>query len=107
MRIALISVLKQTRCSLKAKENKVQDPMVDMIRKAGTDAQASRDKQASGSTPPPIEQNQKAMKLVDQLKQMGYTADDVEKAMGGGDDEQQQDSGAQATQAAPLNIPGA
>lgn len=86
----------------------MQDPMVDMIRKAGTDAAASRDKQqAAGSTPPPIEQNQQAMKLVDQLKQMGYTADDVEKAMGGGDDEQQQDSGAQATQAAPLNIPGA
>ena len=86
----------------------MQDPMVDMIRKAGSDAAASRDKQAApGSTPQPIEQNPQAMQLVDQLKQMGYTSDDVAQAMGDGDqDDQQQDSGAQATQAAPLNIPG-
>lgn len=88
----------------------MRDPMVDMIRKAGTDAAASRDKQAPAmqgdSTPPPIDQNPQAMQLVDQLKQMGYTADDVAQAMGG-DDQQSMDSGAQATQAAPLNIPGA
>jgi Holliday junction resolvasome RuvABC DNA-binding subunit len=85
----------------------MQDPMVDMIRKAGADAQAGRDKQASGGKPEPIEQNQQAMQLIDQLKQMGYTADDVARAMGGAEQEDEsQDAGAQATQAAPLNIPG-
>ncbi|HZP06785.1 MAG TPA: hypothetical protein VFB43_17935 [Terracidiphilus sp.] len=85
----------------------MQDPMVDMIRKAGTDAQAARDKQASAGSKPPIEQNPQAMRCIDELKQMGYTAEDVERAMGGGEeDDEQQDSGAQATQAAPLNIPG-
>jgi hypothetical protein len=84
------------------------DPMVDMIRKAGSDARAARDKQAAaGSTPEPIEQNPKAMQLVDELKSMGYTADDVAQAMGeGGQEDEQQDSGAQVTMAAPMQIPG-
>ncbi len=58
------------------------------------------------STPQPITDNPDAMQLVDQLKQMGYSADDVAQAMG--DDDQSQsggDNGAMATKAAPLQIP--
>jgi hypothetical protein len=54
--------------------------------------------------PKSIEDDPKAMQCVDELKQMGYTADDVAQAMG--EDEQQPDTGAAATQAAPLAIPG-
>ena len=46
------------------------------------------------------------MQCVDQLKQMGYTADDVAQAMG--DEDQSQpggDGGAMATKAAPMQIP--
>jgi hypothetical protein len=58
--------------------------------------------------PKSIQDDPQAMQLVDQLKQMGYTADDVEQAMGGGDDTGAGalQSGQEATQAAPLNIPG-
>lgn len=49
---------------------------------------------------PPIEDNPDAMQMVDQLKQMGYTADDVAQAMN--------DDGGQAPAGgAPLAIPGA
>lgn len=58
-----------------------------------------------GSAPQPIDQNPQAMQCIDQLKQMGYTADDVEQAMGGGDDQVQGDGGAMATKAAPMQIP--
>lgn len=53
--------------------------------------------------PPPITDDPQAMQLVDQLKQMGYTGDDVAQAMDqdGGQDQSQQAS------AAPLQIPGA
>jgi hypothetical protein len=54
----------------------------------------------------PITDNPQAMQLVDQLQQMGYTADDVAQAFdaesqsqGGGD------GGAMATKAAPMQIP--
>jgi hypothetical protein len=53
---------------------------------------------------PSIQDDPEAMKLVDQLKQMGFSADDVAQAMddGGG----QQQTGAEATKAAPMQIPG-
>jgi hypothetical protein len=62
---------------------------------------------SDGSTAPqPITDNPQAMQLVDQLQQMGYTADDVAQAFdaesqsqGGGD------GGAMATKAAPMQIP--
>ena len=53
-----------------------------------------------------ITQDAQAMHLVDQLKQMGYTADDVAQAFDAGD-QSQAPSGASATAAAPLQIPGA
>lgn len=58
------------------------------------------------STPQPITDNPEAMKCVDTLKQLGYTADDVAQAMG--DEDQSQaggDGGAMATKAAPMQIP--
>lgn len=61
---------------------------------------------AGSSTPQPITDNPEAMKCVDDLKQMGYTADDVAQAMG--DEDQAQggsDGGAMATKAAPMQIP--
>lgn len=62
------------------------------------------------SSPKSIESDPHAMQLVDQLKQMGYTGEDVEKAMGddqsSSDSQPQDDSGRAATQAAPLQIPG-
>jgi hypothetical protein len=60
----------------------------------------------ASSAPQPITDNPQAMQCVDQLKQMGYTADDVAQAMG--DDDQSQpsgDGGAMATKAAPMQIP--
>ena len=58
----------------------------------------------TSSAPQPIDQNPEAMECVDKLKQMGYTADDVEQAMGGGDD-QGGDTGQMAAKAAPMQIP--
>jgi len=58
------------------------------------------------STPQPITDNPQAMQCVDQLKQMGYTADDVAQAMGDEDQSQPSgDGGAMATKAAPMQIP--
>ncbi len=37
--------------------------------------------------PPPIQSDPEAMQCVQILQQKGYTADDVEQAMGGGDDQ--------------------
>lgn len=51
----------------------------------------------------------KAMQLVDQLKQMGYSGEDVERAMGDQEQQEQQPqspTGMAATKAAPLQIPG-
>jgi len=56
-------------------------------------------------TPQPIDQNPQAMQCVDQLKQMGYTADDVAQAMGGNDQQPGGDGGTMATKAAPMQIP--
>lgn len=53
---------------------------------------------------PSIQDDPEAMKLVDQLKQMGFTGEDVANAMDDGGDQMQ--SGAEATKAAPLQIPG-
>ena len=59
------------------------------------------------NAPKSIMDDPKAMKCVDDLKQMGYTAEDVEQAMGGSDtDDQSQMGGQAATAAAPLQIPG-
>ena len=55
--------------------------------------------------PQSIEQDREAMKLVDQLKQMGYSGDDVAQAMDQ-DGGPSQDQGQAATQAAPMQIPG-
>lgn len=52
--------------------------------------------------PKSIMDDPKAMQCVDELKQMGYTADDVAQAMG----DAQMDGGQAATAAAPLQIPG-
>jgi len=53
----------------------------------------------------PIESNPDAMSAIDQLKQMGYTADDVAQAM---QDDQSSASGCNAPggSKAPLQIPG-
>lgn len=58
---------------------------------------------ASQQQPPQITDDPQAMQLVDQLKQMGYTGDDVAQAM---DQDGGQDQSGQAS-AAPLQIPGA
>ena len=60
-----------------------------------------------GDAPKSIQDDPKAMGLVNQLAQMGYSGDDVAQAMdqaGGGG--MGMDSGKEATQAAPLQIPG-
>ncbi len=67
-------------------------------------------KPASDPTAPPdqpksIQDDPHAMQLVDQLQQMGYTAEDVEEAMNDVGDKGMQ-GGQEATAAAPLNIPG-
>jgi hypothetical protein len=71
------------------------------------DSTASSDPSSHpGSSPQPIDQNPEAMQCIDKLQQMGYTADDVEQAMGGGDDQQPGgDGGKMATAAAPMQIP--
>ena len=56
--------------------------------------------------PQSIMEDSKAMKLVDELKQMGYTADDVEQAMGGDEMQEAAPMSQEATQAASLAIPG-
>jgi hypothetical protein len=66
---------------------------------ASKSAPSSQDDQ-----PKSIQDDPKAMQCVDDLKSMGYTADDVAQAMG--DDQQMQPTGKEATQAAPLQIPG-
>lgn len=58
-----------------------------------------------GQSPQPIMDNPQAMKCVQDLQSMGYTADDVEQAMGGGDQDAMQ-SGSAATAAAPMQLPG-
>lgn len=58
--------------------------------------------QSDGSQPQSITDNPEAMQCVDKLKQMGYTTDDVAQAM----DADNGSSGQEATQAAPLQIPG-
>ena len=50
------------------------------------------------SGPEPITDNPQAMKCIDDLKQMGYSAEDVEQAM--------QSEGQEATEAAPMQLPG-
>lgn len=68
--------------------------------------QSQPDAAPSNGNPQPIENNPEAMQCIDRLQQMGYTADDVEQAMGGGDDQQPGgDGGAMATKAAPMQIP--
>jgi Holliday junction resolvasome RuvABC DNA-binding subunit len=70
--------------------------------KAMPDIQSANDPGADNQ--PKITDNPAAMKLVDQLQQMGYTADDVSEAMGGMD--QEASGGQEAAQAAPMQIPG-
>lgn len=70
------------------------------------DDQSQPADQSSQSSPQPITDNPQAMKCVDDLKQMGYTADDVAQAMGDEDKSQPGgDGGAMATKAAPMQIP--
>lgn len=63
------------------------------------------DDQGGQSQSGPIESNPDAMSAIDQLKQMGYTADDVAQAM---QDDQSQPAAAPAPggSKAPLQIPG-
>ena len=58
--------------------------------------------------PKSIQDDPQAMQLVDQLKQMGFTGDDVAQAMDGMGDQQASTApgGQAATAAAPLQIPG-
>jgi len=60
--------------------------------------------QPANQQPKSIQDDPKAMGLVNQLKALGYTGDDVAQAMEG---EQPMDQSAEATKAAPLQIPGA
>jgi len=56
-----------------------------------------------------IESDPKAMALVDQLKQMGYTGEDVERAMGGAEEEQAPPPAAAAPSGGgnqPISLPG-
>ncbi len=70
------------------------------------DDSSAQMKPSGDQSPQPISQNPQAMKCIDDLKAMGYTADDVEQAMGGGDDQDQGgDNGAMATKAAAVQIP--
>ena len=69
---------------------------------ASSDAGDSSAPDQSGARQP-ITDNPEAMQCVDKLQQMGYTADDVEQAMGGGDDQGQ--APAAPAKAAPMSIP--
>jgi len=60
----------------------------------------------AGDAPKSIQDDPKAMGLVNQLAQMGYSGDDVAQAMDQAGGEASMDSGKEATQAAPLQIPG-
>lgn len=64
------------------------------------------DQADGGGGQKPLAENPQAMQLVDQLKQMGYSGDEVAQAMDGGEKEQSQSGGQEATQAAPMQIPG-
>ena len=66
---------------------------------------AAPDAAAPPDQPKSIQDDPQAMQLVDQLKTMGYSGDDVAQAMGD-NDTMPQPSGQEATQAAPLQIPG-
>lgn len=69
-------------------------------------AQQTAPSSQQDASPQPISDNPQAMKCVDDLKQMGYTADDVAQAMG--DDDKGSmggDGGKMATAAAPMQIP--
>lgn len=75
-----------------------------------SDTPSSTDGSANSSSPStdpqPITDNPQAMQLVDQLQQMGYTADDVSQAMDAEDQSQGGgDGGAMSTKAAPMHIP--
>ncbi|MFP5230783.1 MAG: hypothetical protein ACLGXA_24465 [Acidobacteriota bacterium] len=92
------------------------------LRRASRRAEAAKAKPAGGDPavdqdftdqspadqqPQSIQDDPKAMQLVDELKQMGYTADDVAAAMG--DDDQDQSTGdgnAPATGSAAIQLPG-
>jgi hypothetical protein len=74
---------------------------------AANPSQSAPSQSDQSNTPKSIQDDPKAMQLVDQLKQMGFTGDDVAQAMDGDDQQQSDDQGGQqATQAAPLQIPG-
>ena len=74
----------------------------------GMDDQGS-DEQATDQ-PQSIQDDPKAMSLIHQLEQMGYTADDVASVMSADEDQDQDqgndDMGDAATAAAPLQLPG-
>ena len=91
---SLMSKVRSVNASMDAKS---QGDIKKNLPDATTDDQAQ---------PQDITQDAKAMDLVDQLKQMGYTGEDVEKAMGDGMNMQQSPDGAAAAKAAPLQIPG-
>lgn len=78
-----------------------------MARNAHNARLASKEPPKPDDGPKDIEQDAQAMDLVKQLQQMGYSGEDVERAMGGGDEQEQtQDQGAEAAKAAPMMIPG-
>lgn len=64
----------------------------------GKPAEPAPDNQDHAEPAEPIEQNPEAMDCINKLKDMGYTADDVAQAMS--------DEGQEATEAAPLQLPG-
>lgn len=72
-------------------------------RNASLAAKPEAAKPADDAQPKSLESDPKAMALVDQLKQMGYSGQDVAQAMDGGDQGQ---GGMEATKAAPMAIPG-
>lgn len=69
---------------------------IDSSKRASAKHMASMPAPASAPSPdgqggpPPITSDPEAMQCVQMLQQKGYTADDVELAMGGGDDQQAQ-----------------
>jgi hypothetical protein len=68
------------------------------------DPQSAQDGGGGGD----IMSDPEAMQAIDLLKQKGYTAQDVEKAMddGSGDSQAADDQGQSSAQSAPLQIPG-
>jgi hypothetical protein len=67
---------------------------------------ADQQDQTQPDDPQSIENDPRAMQCIDELKQMGYTADDVAAAMGDDSDADTSDSGDAATQAAAIQLPG-